>query len=318
MWSGELRRIAMVDLPGEPGFQAMAMTNGNLIIAHSAANSVDIFNMPRRRLIAQIKNIPGASGIAVNPTGQRAYISSRTTPQVFVVTTNDWSVENTIKTDAPVNAMLYSPDSGKLYLRSNIAQTITAVDPANPESKQVANVAGLPQGMAYDPQQKLLFVALQDQALVLALDSSMQIVKRYPVKGSQPAGLALDPSTDRLYVAVRSAVLQLDVATGAETSRVTAEPGVDRLWLDAGSKTLYAGSGKQVQIIHVAGGQLQSASDSDLELRGESLAFDPETNLVYVPGGREGRSKLLILKQVPGAGGQSMARDQTGPQVATR
>ena len=72
LWSGDLRRIAMVDLPGEPGFEALAVANGNLVIAHAATNSVDIFNMPRRRLIAQIKNIPGASGIAVSAAQARS------------------------------------------------------------------------------------------------------------------------------------------------------------------------------------------------------------------------------------------------------
>jgi DNA-binding beta-propeller fold protein YncE len=320
LWSGDLRRIAMVDLPGEPGFEALAVANGNLVIAHAATNSVDIFNMPRRRLIAQIKNIPGASGIAVDTAGRRVYVSSKTTPKVFVVSTGDWSVENTITTDAPVDHMLFSADAGRLFLSSEIAQTITSIDPLHPESesRQQGNLQGLPQGMVFDPQQKLLFVVLQDQAQVIGLDAGMQIAKRFTVRGSQPSGLALDSGDQHLYVAVRSAVVQLDSHSGAETARVAASPGVDRLWFDGSSRTLYACAGNLLQVMRISGARFVDASDNAIEVRGQGLVFDPSTKLVYVPGGREGRSKLLILKQV-GPRTQAVAQeDQGASQVATR
>jgi DNA-binding beta-propeller fold protein YncE len=308
----------MVDLPGEPGFEAIAVANGNLVITHAAANSVDIFNMPRRRLIAQIKNIPGASGIAVDVAGRRVYISSKTTPKVFVVRTGDWSVESSIATDAPVDHMLFSPNGGRLFLSSELAQTITSIDPANPDSRQHANVEGLPQGMVYDPQQRLLFVVLQDQAQVIGINEGMQIARRFQLHASQPSGLALDTAEQHLYVAVRSAVLQVDSHSGAETARVAAAPGVDRLWFDGSSRTLYASAGNMVQVMRVDGKRFVDASDNAIEVRGEGLAFDPTTKLVYVPGGREGRSKLLILKQV-GPRNQAVAQENpVASQVATR
>lgn len=318
LWGGDLRRIAMVDLPGEPGFEAMAVANGNLVIAHAATNSVDIFNMPRRRLIAQIKNIPGASGVAVDAAGRRVYISSKTTPKIFVVTTGDWSVENSIATDAPVDHMLFSPDAGRLFLSSEVAQMITSIDPAHPDSRQHVNVEGLPQGMAFDPQQNLLFVVLQDQAQVIGINQGMQIVKRFQLHASQPSGLAIDTTDRHLYVAVRSAVIQLDSHSGAETARVAASPGVDRLWFDGSSRTLYACAGNLVQVMRISGSRFVDASENAIEVRGEGLVFDPSTKLVYVPGGREGRSKLLILKQV-GPRTQAVAQEEQGAsQVATR
>lgn len=308
----------MVDLPGEPGFEAVAVANGNLVIAHSAANTVDIFNMPRRRLIAQIKNIPGASGVAIDPAGRRAYISSKSAAQVFEVSTTEWSVEKTIPTDAPVNHMLFSSDAGRLFLSSEIGQTITSVDPANPSTQQRVNVEGLPRGMTFDAQQHLLFVALQDQAEVIGINSAMQIVKRYQLHASQPSGVVFDSAERRLYVSVRSAVIQLDSQTGTETARVAAPPGVDRLWFDSGSRTLYAGAGNTVQVMRVAGGRFVDTSANLIELRGQGLAFDSSTGLVYVPGGREGRSKLLILKQA-GPKTQAVAQDQhNSSQVAAK
>ncbi len=153
---------------------------------------------------------------------------------------------------------------------------------------------------------------------MIGIDPAMQIVKRFALHGSQPTGVAFDVAEHSLFVAVRSAVVELNAATGAEMGRVTAEPGVDSLWLDGSSRTLYAESGHKVQVIRVAGGRLADATESSIDVRGEGLAFDPSTNLVYVPGGREGKSKLLILKQL-GTRNQSLAQEnESGPQVATR
>src|SRR5438132_14429174 len=46
---GALRQVALLDIPGTPGFDDMVMVNGNLVIAHHGANTVDIFDPIKRR-----------------------------------------------------------------------------------------------------------------------------------------------------------------------------------------------------------------------------------------------------------------------------
>ena len=50
--SAQLKQIAIIDLPGRPGFDSVAFANGHLVITHAAAGTVDIFNPVRRRLVA--------------------------------------------------------------------------------------------------------------------------------------------------------------------------------------------------------------------------------------------------------------------------
>src|SRR5690349_24740345 len=40
-----MRRVAMVEIPGRPGFDGLALVDGNLVMAHPAANTVDVFNV---------------------------------------------------------------------------------------------------------------------------------------------------------------------------------------------------------------------------------------------------------------------------------
>jgi hypothetical protein len=97
---------------------------------------------------------------------------------------------------------------------------------------------------------------------------------------------------------VRYAVLSIDADSGAELSRVPVAAGTDRLWLDATDGALYgASSDGTVTTIKVNGRQLVYESELKTDVKGHSLAFDPERKLIYVPGGREGKSKMVILKQ---------------------
>ena len=39
-----LRQVAIVDLPGDPGFNQIAMANGQVVISRPATNTIEIFS----------------------------------------------------------------------------------------------------------------------------------------------------------------------------------------------------------------------------------------------------------------------------------
>ena len=52
-----------------------------------------------------------------------------------------------------------------------------------------------------------------------------------------------------------------------------------------------------------ADSRLHALDELPTDVKGYSVAYDTERNLVFFPGGREGRSKLLLLKG-PGQGNE--------------
>jgi hypothetical protein len=165
--------------------------------------------------------------------------------------------------------------------------------------------------MAYDAGRKLLWVNLQDQKRVQAFDAELKPVTGFNLAGAMPTGLLYDQRLDRLYVSVRSAVLAIDAKTGAEVGRVSAPSGVDQLWLDAASKTIFAVANGTVMLIH-ADDQLKATTELPVDVKGQRIAFDPSRQLVFVPGGFEGRSKILILRQLSSAPAQQTVATQQG------
>ncbi|MGZ4816140.1 MAG: YncE family protein [Terriglobales bacterium] len=295
-----LRQIAMIDLAGQPGFDAVGIANGALLMAHSAANSVDIFDLSKRRVVARVEHVRGAAGIAVDESGGRVFLSSPDRESIVVISTESWDVQKVIPVKVPVESILYVPSVNRLYLANSRDQSMGYIDFAHNADVKTADAGGLPERLAFDPAKKLIYATLQDKRQIGVYDLELKPQAYWTVKGSQPTGLALDANSRRLYVAVRYAVLALNADTGAELNRVGAPAGVDALWLDAADHKLLAASGGTVCIMEIQANGLTRGDELNINVRGHSLAYDPETKLIYVPGGREGRSKLLILKPLPG------------------
>jgi DNA-binding beta-propeller fold protein YncE len=161
--------------------------------------------------------------------------------------------------------------------------------------------------MVADMQSGAVFVTIEDANEVVAIGPGDKITKHFHLAASQPTGIAIDEKFQRLFVAVRYAVLVLNADTGAEIARVPSEAGTDTLWFDPSNGALYAAaSNGSVNMIST---QRNFTSEHELktDVRGHTLAFDAARKMVYMPGGREGRSKLVILKRVE-TPGQSLNR----------
>jgi len=298
----KLREIALLDVPGRPGFETLAFAKGYLVIAHNGASTVDIFDPAKRRFVAQISGIVSARGVAVDDAAGRAYIADAGTNSIDVVNTSNWHVEDRIQLSRAPENLLLVPGTTNIIATNPYARSLTLVSRQINREMQTVDVGGDPDLMAYDPIRNAVLVTLEDQNLVVAypvsLERDAKPIKIIKLNGSQPTGIILEPTSRTLFVAVRYAVLSIDADSGAELSRVPVAAGTDRLWLDATDGVLYgASSDGTVTTIKVTGRQLLYDSELKTDVKGHSLAFDPERKLIYVPGGREGKSKMVILKQ---------------------
>jgi DNA-binding beta-propeller fold protein YncE len=169
------------------------------------------------------------------------------------------------------------------------------VDVKTKQNVVTVDIAGTPRTLALSADGNLIFVTVQDLHQVMALDPQLKIVKRFNLSASQPTGLVYDPQYNELYVAVRYAVLAISADTGAEVGRVPAPSGVDALWLDPESHTLYAASDGSLLMMQ-AKGRLVASEEIPTDVKGHTVAYDAAKRLVLLPGGREGKSKILILR----------------------
>jgi len=290
----KLRQVGMVDLPGDPGFNQVAVANNQVVISRPGTNTIEIFSPAKRRVIARISQINNPRGIAVDDAGSRVFIALAGSNRIAVINSRNWQVEKLVPVAHRPERLLWFAEKKTLYSASALDRTVSVVDPDSATETAVVELNALPQDLLEDPSRHTLLVSLQDSSQVVAIDASKQIVSRFQLAASEPTGLALDSAHRRLYVAVRFAVLALDADSGAELFRIPAPGGTSTLVLDPGGALLYASAGDgSVLTIDLE----RRVVDNELptNVRGYGLAFDPVRRMLFLPGGREGRAKMVIL-----------------------
>lgn len=309
-----VRQIAVLDLPGRPGFDEMIFAKGMLVISHPGSNTVEIFDPIKRRVVGTVKDMSSPRGVSISPDGGFVYIANHDANNIVVIETENWQVQRSIPVEGAPNAVLPVPNSHLLLVSLPEQQQVAAVDLGRGQQISSVAIGGRPENLAFDTSRNIAYATVQDRKEIVAISPSMQVSRRIPLAGSLPTGIVYDRSADRLYVAVRYAIVTIDAQTGSEVGRVPAAGGVNNLWLDSKSQTLYAIANGSVFIMK-AGGRLGEAVEIPVDVKGSTLAFDPNKSFIYVPGGREGRAKLLILKQIPGQ--QSQVQNASVPVTGT-
>ncbi len=294
----QLRQVAVVNVPGRPGFEQLAWANGMLVMAHSRADSVDIFNPLLRRVEKQVTGLSDPRGLAVDDAGHRIFIGNFGNNSITVVDSANWTITRNIPVSAPPDTLLWVPETKTLYACSSWNGVVIPVNPDDGTVAEPMTFSGHPRDIVFDPTHRLLFVSLQDQNKI-AVVADGKVVREFAPQAWQPTGMAFDAQASRLFVAVRYAVLVLDPVSGNEMARIPAPAGVDTLWLDAPSHNLYvASSGGSISVIELENGRYVTQGELQTHVRGHTLAFDPVKKLVYLAGGSEGRSQVLILRRV--------------------
>jgi DNA-binding beta-propeller fold protein YncE len=284
------------------------------VITRPETNTVEIFSPVKRRVVARISQIDNPRGIAVDDAGGRVYIAMAGSNRIAVVKTSDWQVEKLIPVQHVPEKLLWVAETKTLYVSSVRDRVLTVVDPLGGVEKVTLEMNALPQDMLYDPSRHQLLVSLQDLNQVVALDSSDKIVESFKLAASEPTGLALDEGHRCLYVAVRYAVLVLNADDGSELARIAAPGGTDTLILDSADNLLYAAAGDgSVLAIDLTRNKIDHELPTDV--KGFSMAYDPSHKMLFFPGGREGRSKLVILKPV-GITEQNASQTAANPVTA--
>ncbi len=290
--ASDLRQIGMVNVPGSPGLASLLLPWHVVDGPHGRIGGTcfDRFTVGHRRVIG----LQSPRGIAVDEQNGRVYVADHGSSSIAVVATDGWKVVDSIAVPGAPDAVLLD-GAGKLYWTDADAGTLSLLDLHTKQDVARTDVGGTPRALVLDGQRKIVYATLQDARQVIAVDPELKIVGRFNLNASQPTGLIYDPQYHELYVAVRFAVLAISADSGTEIDRVAAPAGVDRLWLDPQSHVLYAASEGSLLTVN-AKGRLSAADEITTDIKGHTVAYDADRNLVLLPGGREGKSKLIIFR----------------------
>lgn len=296
----------MVDIPGSPGFDTLAVVNGKLLLAHTAASSLDVVDPAKRRVVAQIINLQSPRGIAVDQTNRKIYVAQAGNNSIAVINFEGWQYSGSIQLPQAPSTLALDESGQRLYWSGATSDSVSVLDLSTRQTLGTLDLGGRPRGMVWDQERGVAFVVLQDTSEIVAVDPKLQIVSRFKLNASQPTEVVYDAGTRRLYVAARNMVLAINDQNGSETNRADAPIGVDGLWLNPEGRMLYAASPGELTVIKADNGSFAVADSIPSDIKGHTVAYDPDNHIVYLPGGREGKSAMLLLRP--------MSSEQPSPQ----
>src|SRR5215467_468270 len=126
--AAKLKQVAMVELPGNPGFNQVAIANGQVVITRPETNTIEIFNPIKRRVVARISQVQNPRGIAVDDAANRVYVALAGSNRIAVVNSTNWQVEQLVPVKSVPEKLLWVPETKTLFVSSLRDRSIGILD----------------------------------------------------------------------------------------------------------------------------------------------------------------------------------------------
>lgn len=306
-----LKKIAEFDVPGPLGkrFDYLTIDSDDhyLISAHLAAGQTYVIDLRTNRVVATVKDTPGAEGVEYVPELKKFYTSNAGDNTIGVVDMKELRVVKKLPTERKPDGSAYAAPFHKLYVSDERGKAEAVVDVVKDEivtTLRFESETGMPQ---YDPIARKVYVNLQDQNVFAVIDPATDtVVGRYPVgrcEGNH--GMTLDPDHHRAFLSCEGndlmTVFDLDkhqsiaflpMASGPDVIKF--DPGLSRIYV-----ACYSGA---ISILHQDDpSHYRKLEDFTVQHAVHSLAVDPETHRVYTPEQEENgkpAARMIVYEAV--------------------
>lgn len=293
-----LRHLGFVDLPAHAkagGFDHAAVhePTGQIYVAHTANDAVDVIDVDTRRHVESIPGLTAVAGALVAEP-ELVFTSNRGENTVGVFTVADPRVEK-IGVGIRPNGLAYDSRRARL-LAAHVG------DPTIPGScsvsvvdvrarKRIADVAvaGRTRWTVYDPVADAFHVNIADPPQVVVVDAGdpVRIRRVVAVPNAGPHGLDIDVVRRRLFCACDAGVLlEIDADTGKilATEAIAGVPDV--VFFNAALARLYVAIGDPGVIEVFDTARLRRHETVHTEAGAHTLSFDARRNIVcaFLPG----------------------------------
>jgi YVTN family beta-propeller protein len=220
---------------------------GLAYVSRSKANTVDIFDPARMKLLVRIPVADDPDGIFYDPSHKLVYVASGDAKVGTVIDPATRSAIATIPLGGKPELAVFDPQTNLMYQNLQDTNSVVAVDL---EKKSVGERWPLdkcqgPSGIAIDETNRRLFIVCAGNSVLDIFDINKQReMKTFPI-GSGPDSVVFDAGLRRIYTTGRSGVLvvfQQDTADGYHMiDSVKLHYGAHTLAVDSTTHFVYVG-----------------------------------------------------------------------------
>jgi DNA-binding beta-propeller fold protein YncE len=225
-----------IDLPfhaeGDFDHGDVALANGYVFIANTAASTVEVVDGQHLRHLVTIPDCPEASGVLAAQEEGLVFAAARGAGKLLVIDAVFTTIQREVTVGSRPNGLAWDQRRKHLLVADVQDNTARLVDPQAGQVIATASLPGRPRWAVYDRAGDRFLVNIREPACVAVLSAEpFALVERFPVWSPGPHGLDLDQDGRRAFVACDGGtVVTLDLALGREQGRVPIAGPPDAIW----------------------------------------------------------------------------------------
>jgi DNA-binding beta-propeller fold protein YncE len=282
--------VREVALPGPANrfdYQSLVPSSGRLYMNHMNAGRTIVLDTDSGRVLAEILDVPRATGVWAVPEHHHVYISAAGNHEVAVVD------DRTLKVVARVggirfpDGIAYALNADKVFVSDESGDADVVIDAKTLAKRATIALGGEAGNTHYDSISHCILVAVQTKNQMVAIDPiSEKIVQRYELPGSDhPHGFIIDELDRLAFISCEgnAALIVLDLRTMKPVQQLKVPDDPDVLAWDPGWRRLYvAAESGAVSAFWLDGSTLKPLGEVRAP-HAHTVSVDPRTHLIYVP-----------------------------------
>ncbi|MGZ3331346.1 MAG: YncE family protein [Gemmatimonadaceae bacterium] len=285
-----LNLVREIPLPGPANrfdYQSVDPASGRIYMNHMNAGSTIVFDADSGKVIAEIMNLPRATGVWAVPAHHQIYVSAPGAHEVAIIDDRSLQVVARVGGVRFPDGIAYAPEADKVFVSDESGGADVVLDPKTGKKRSTIDLGGEAGNTHYDSVSHCIVVAVQTRDELVAIDPvSERIVQRYDLSGADhPHGFALDEPGRLAFITSEGnnllQVVDLHTMKILQTLKVPDDPDV--LAWDPTWRRLYVASESGALTAFWLDGQTLRPIGEVRMPHAHTVSVDPRTHLVYLP-----------------------------------
>jgi len=282
-----VREIPLAGPANRFDYQSVDPATGRIYMNHMNAGRTIVFDANNGKVIAEIMDLPRATGVWAVPSRHQVYVSAAGAHEVAIIDDRTLKITSRVGGIRFPDGIAYATQADKVFVSDESGGTDVVIDSKTGKKRSTIDLGGEAGNTHYDSVSRCVLVAVQTRNQLVAIDPvSERIIHRYDLPGSDgPHGFTLDEPGRLAFVSSEgNGVLQVvDVRTMKilQTLKVPDDPDV--LAWDPSLQRLYVAAESGVLSAYWLDGKTLRPVGEVRASHAHTVSVDPRTHLVYLP-----------------------------------
>ena len=285
-----LRLVQTIPLPGVEGridHFGFDPSGKRLFVAALGNDTVEVVDLEKGKVVAQIKGLRAPQGIAVAPDVNRLAVANDKDGSVRFFDAKSFAHLYTVDLKDDADNVRYDAGTQRFWIGYGDGG-LASVDAQTGKMLADVKLEAHPESFQLESKGKRIFVNVTGARHVAVIDrDDAEIIAKWSVKEAEANfPMALDEVNHRLFIGCRkpAKLLVLDTETGKTVSLLDIVGDTDDLFYDAANKLVYVSGGEgRVTIINQLNADSYTVVSQVSTAPGARTSFFvPESGLLYV------------------------------------